>query len=126
MMDLINHDERAEKFYEVQGDESAEQLASTSDNVEELSGAFIVRSTRNGFPKPLRKGQELMANYNVPTYSPLDWFLNMGFLPPERIGKWQMLRFESYGMPRTKATGSSTGSPEVQILRRHTYNDASR
>lgn len=152
MMDLINHDEKAEKFYEVQGDESAEQLASTSDNVEELSGAFIVRSTRNGFRKPLRKGQELMANYNVPSYSPLDWFLNMGefhchikllvsyplsdllcvmtpikgFLPPERSGKWQMLRFESYGMPRSKATGSSTGSPEVQILRRHTYNDASR
>jgi hypothetical protein len=32
-----------------------------------------------------------MANYNVPGYSPLDWFVSMGFVPPERWHKWQKI-----------------------------------
>lgn len=47
-----------------------------------------------------------MANYNLPNYSPLDWFLNMGFIPPERAGRWTYLdavlpRDQRYGYART-------------------------
>ena len=51
-------------------------------------GAFIVRSIRHGRRRPLKKGQELLVNYNVPDYSPLDWFVSLGFVPPERMKKW--------------------------------------
>ena len=44
-----------------------------------------------GERKPLRKGQELLANYNVPMYSALDWFVNLGFLPREKMGRWKRL-----------------------------------
>ena len=47
-----------------------------------------MRSLRHGRRKPLRKGQELLVNYNVPHYSPLDWMVNLGFVPPERWGPW--------------------------------------
>lgn len=33
--------------------------------------------------------QELMVNYNVPHYSPLDWFISLGFVPPERWRQWE-------------------------------------
>ena len=69
-----------------------------------------------------------MANYNVPSYSPLDWFLNMGYIPPERAGKWTMLEA---GLPRTYRGGFSRKSntvvqdpgafgsakPEIQVIR---------
>lgn len=32
--------------------------------------------------------KELLMNYNVPEYSSLDWFITMGFVPPERSGRW--------------------------------------
>ena len=32
-----------------------------------------------------------MANYNVPGYSPLDWFVSLGFVPPERWHQWQKI-----------------------------------
>ncbi len=48
--------------------------------------------------------KELLANYNVPFYSPLDWFLNMGYIPPERAGKWTMI---DAGLPRTQRGGFS-------------------
>jgi hypothetical protein len=37
----------------------------------------------------LRKGQELLVNYNVPQYAPLDWLVNMAFVPRERWEAWQ-------------------------------------
>ena len=49
---------------------------------------FVARSVKNGKPHRLSKGMELLANYNVPDYSPLDWFLNIGFTPPERKTSW--------------------------------------
>jgi len=134
MMDLINHDEAADKFHEVIANET---ISNDTNDVffqtdESDAGAFVVRSQRHGRAKPLKAGQELMANYNVPNYSPLDWFINMGFVPPERTGKWKML--ES-GLPRSyrggfsrKSTSSGTtgvgafgsGKPEIQVIRQHT------
>lgn len=133
MMDLINHDEAADKFHELVGNETSNDADSFFLHAEESdAGAFIVRSRRYGRSKPLKKGQELMANYNVPHYSPLDWFINMGFVPPERTGKWKML--ES-GLPSNyrgglsrKSTGAvvtgigafGSGKPEIQVIRQHT------
>lgn len=56
---------------------------------EEDGGMFVVRSLRHGRRKALRPGQELMVNYNIPHYSPLDWFVSMGFIAPERQQPWQ-------------------------------------
>ena len=62
----------------------------------------MVRSIRHGERKPLKRGQELMANYNIPNYSPLDWFINMGFIPPERAGKWTYI---DAALPRDMRSG---------------------
>lgn len=51
--------------------------------------------------------KELLANYNVPAYSPLDWFLNTGYIPPERSGKWTMLEA---ALPRSYRGGASRGN----------------
>lgn len=96
MMDLINHDIAAGKFIELTGNERV-QRGSFIDSNEDDAGTFIVRSQRHGERKALKQGQELMANYNVPAYGPLDWFLNMGYIPRERAGKWTM---QKAGLPR--------------------------
>lgn len=131
MMDMINHDEAADKFHEVVGNETSNDPDSFALHAEESdAGAFIVRSRRHGRSKPLKKGQELMANYNVPKYSPLDWFINMGFVPPERTGKWTMLEsglppnyrggFSRKSMGLTGVGAFGSGKPEIQVIRQHT------
>lgn len=130
MMDMINHDLNAGKFVELTGKEKLED-GHFLDADENHAGTFVVRSQRHGERKRLRKGQELMANYNVPMYSPLDWFINMGYIPPERAGKWTMLEA---GLPQNYRGGfqrSNSGSimkdgafgstkPEIQVIRQHT------
>ena len=75
------------------------------DAFEDDAGMFIARSLRHGRRKALKKGQELLVSYNVPHYSPLDWFIILGFVPPERQTKWQKIdaalprvRQDSYGV----------------------------
>lgn len=80
VIDLLNHDGDAGEVVELTEEEDGEH-----------AGAMVVRSTRHGRHRPLRKGQELLINYNVPEYGPLDWFLNMGFVPRERLGGWTRL-----------------------------------
>lgn len=104
MMDLINHDEAADMFIELKGNESAIE-GHFVGAVEEDAGAFVVRSMRHDRRKVLKKGQELMANYNVPHYSPLDWFINMGYVPPEREGRYTML---DPGLPRNRGSKYKT------------------
>lgn len=101
VIDLINHDVNAGGFIELTGKErikNGDFVNATEDD----SGSFVVRSMRHGRRRPLRKGQELMANYNVPQYSPLDWFVSLGFVPPERWGRWQ--RLEPV-LPRVRTDG---------------------
>jgi len=88
MVDMVNHDVNAGGFVELSGKERLSK-GGMIDAQESDSGAFVVRSTRHGRRRPLKKGQELLVNYNVPNYSPLDWFLSLGFVPPERAVKWQ-------------------------------------
>lgn len=101
VVDLINHDVNAGGFIELTGKERIRN-GDFLDATEDDSGTFVVRSLRHGRRKPLRKGQELMANYNVPNYSPLDWFVSLGFVPPERWGQWQ--RIEPV-LPRVRTDG---------------------
>jgi hypothetical protein len=65
IVDMINHDSNAGGFIELTGKERIENGAFV-DAVERDSGTFVVRSLRHGRRKPLKKGQELLANYNVP------------------------------------------------------------
>ena len=129
MMDMINHDLAADKFTELTGKEEMED-GHFLDADENQAGAFVVRSQRHGERKRLKKGQELMANYNVPSYSPLDWFLNMGYIPPERAGKWTMLEaglprnYRGAGFSRKSSNNPNgafgSGKPEIQVIRQHT------
>lgn len=43
-----------------------------------------------------------MVNYNVPAYSPLDWFISLGFVPPERWHEWQKV---DSALPRVRQGG---------------------
>lgn len=87
--DLINHDINAGGFKELTGRERLEKGDMVDAIEEDDKGAFVVRSLRHGQRRPLRKGQELMVNYNVPLFTPLDWFISMGFVPSERWGPWE-------------------------------------
>ena len=87
VVDLINHDAAAGAFIELTGKERRHR-GDILDAMEEESGTFVVRSMRHGRWKPLKQGQELLANYNVPHYTPLDWFVSLGFVPYERWGRW--------------------------------------
>lgn len=90
MLDVVNHHHASGQFQELNGTESVRK-GDWLDAIEDDAGTFVLRSTLYGERKPLRKGQELLANYNVPMYSALDWFVNLGFLPREKMGRWKRL-----------------------------------
>jgi len=101
ILDMVNHDASAGGFVELTGTERLEE-GDFVDATEEDEGAFVVRSLRHGRRKALRPGQELLVNYNVPHYSALDWFVSLGFVPPERYEKWQKL---DAPLPRVRRDG---------------------
>jgi hypothetical protein len=101
ILDMVNHDGNAGGFVELTGKERLEN-GDFYDASEDDSGAFVIRSLRHGRRKALRKGQELLANYNVPHYSALDWFVSLGFVPPERWNKWQKV---DSALPRIRRDG---------------------
>lgn len=90
LVDLINHDIAAGGFVELTGSERYKD-GDFVDASEHDAGAFVVRSLRHGRRKALKKSQELLVNYNVDHYSPLDWMLSLGFIPPERWGGWEKI-----------------------------------
>lgn len=90
LIDLINHDSHAGGFIELSGKESFEK-GDFVEATEDDAGTFVVRSVRHGRRRPLKKGQELLVNYNVPHYTALDWFVSLGFVPPERWAPWQKI-----------------------------------
>ena len=87
-IDLINHDANAAGIVELEGNERKADGYFMDALSEMDNGTFVIRSMRHGRLRPLRLGQELMVNYNVPYYTPLDWFVYSGFVPPERSGPW--------------------------------------
>jgi hypothetical protein len=102
LMDMINHDVDAGGFVELTGMERLEEgdFVDALDETDE--GAFVVRSLRHGRRRALRPGQELLVNYNVPHYSALDWFVSLGFVPPERYDAWKKL---DSPLPRVRQDG---------------------
>jgi len=90
MVDQINHSPHAGGFTELSGKERMKN-GDAVDATEDDAGTFIVRSLRHSRRKPLKKGQELLANYNVPYYTSLDWLISLGFVPSERWINWQKL-----------------------------------
>jgi len=106
LLDLINHDEHAGMFEELTGEEQMDH-GSFIDAVENDSGAFVVRSMRYGRLKPLSMYQELMINYNAPSYTPLDWFVTSGFVPPEKRTPWRRMD------PIPQSQMYSTPKPQV-------------
>lgn len=121
LFDLINHDASAGGVYEFnstkevsRGDIVAELVHDmTQSSLQKMPfpGAIVVRSLRHGRRKPLREGQELMINYNVQHYSPLDWFVSMGFIPPERWSSWQKI---NPVLPRISERHNRRSSPTVK------------
>ena len=102
LIDMINHDANAGGFVELTGKERLKNGDFLDALTEEDSGTFVIRSLRYGRRKALRAGQELLANYNVPHYTPLDWFVSSGFVPPERWQKWEKI---DSALPRIRRDG---------------------
>lgn len=109
ILDLVNHDANAGGFIELTGKERYHKGDFVESNAEDDTGAFVIRSMRLGQRKPLREGQELLANYNMPLYSPLDWFVSLGFVPPERWGKWHKIE---PALPRVRSDGPFSNEQE--------------
>lgn len=109
LLDMVNHDVNAGGFVELTGLERLDEGDFIDATEEEDVGAFVVRSLRHGRRKALRPGQELLVNYNVPHFSALDWFVSLGFVPPERYEKWQKL---DSPLPRIRQDGPFSGLHE--------------
>ena len=111
ILDMINHDMNGGGFEELDGNERLRK-GDVMDAYEDESGDFIVRSLRHGRRKPLKKGQELLVSYNIPNYSPLDWFTSLGFIPPERQKKWTKID-PALPKVRTYAGSRQSASPDL-------------
>ena len=123
MVDLINHDAHAAASYELNGTKIqkypnsvnfsvSEKLVSLLSYKASLGGSFVVNSIRHGRRKPLKVMQELLISYNVPHYTPVDWFVSMGFLPPERWNAWVPME---PGLPRI-----------LSLQQKHQYKNRNR
>ena len=119
MFDMINHDSNAGGFVEITGNERLWEF-DFMDASEEDSGTFVVRSLRHGRRKALKKGQELLVNYNVPHYSPLDWFVSLGFVPRERWARWQKM---DAALPRVRRDGPFASGATEPIHSRRSANE---
>lgn len=73
--DMFNHNLQSDGFFELTEDE----INSQAD--EPFEGSFIIR--RKSGIKGILPGEEITVNYNLVGYSPEDWFLSHGFVPPE-------------------------------------------
>ena len=109
IMDMINHDADAGGYVEITGKEKWDH-GDFVDATEDQAGTFVVRSLRHGRRKALKVGQELLVNYNVPHYSPLDWFVSSGFVPPERQQPWEKI---DSALPQVRQDEFGSGGPGV-------------
>lgn len=93
VLDLVNHDHTASAFtsfdaaqfnaeVRLLGD-SSEQLERLAHAVDGPDWALWSFEADNYTPRPLDGGDEVMANYICPDYDALDWWLHVGFIPPE-------------------------------------------
>lgn len=93
LLDLVNHNETAAPFTSFNALEyndverssrSVEERRDAARRVEGDDWSLWSFDSDNQTPRPLRPGDELLANYFCPEdYSPFDWWLNAGFIPIE-------------------------------------------
>lgn len=93
VLDLVNHDSTASAFTSfdaAQFNAQAKLLGDSSQQLERLvravdgaDWALWSFEADNCTPRPLDGGDEVMANYICPDYDALDWWLHVGFIPPE-------------------------------------------
>lgn len=87
MADLANHDLMSAGFIELSGTERASN-GDFSDAVETDAGTFVIRSVwKDWRARDLEVGDEVTVNYNLPHYGAVDWYMSLGFVPPERSGR---------------------------------------
>ena len=83
LVDMANHHKSSFGFTELSGSERLVR-EDFMDATPEDAGAFVVRSCwKCGTTRVLEPGDEITVNYNLPAYGPVDWFLSLGFVPPE-------------------------------------------
>ena len=132
LMDMINHDANAGGFVELRGDERFENgdfVNATEEDAGTFVVRSLRHGRRKPLKKgqviysmwhllvnyshvsnfkcvsmncSFGIPQELMVNYNVPQYSPLDWFISLGFVPPERWRQWQKV---DSALPKVRQDG---------------------
>lgn len=93
MLDLVNHNQTAAPFTSFNAGEYNDVARSSRSDEDRRDAARRVQGddwslwsfdSDNQTPRPLRPGDELLANYFCPSdYSPFDWWLNAGFIPIE-------------------------------------------
>jgi len=77
LADMFNHNLQSDGFFELTEDE----INSQAD--EPYEGSFIVK--RKAGIDGILPGEEITVDYTLHGYSPEDWFLSHGFVPPEVI-----------------------------------------
>ena len=84
LADMANHDLLSAGFIELSGGERIANGgfvdASSSD-----AGSFVIRSVwgADWKTKELDVNDEITVNYNLPYYGAVDWYMSLGFVPPE-------------------------------------------
>jgi hypothetical protein len=83
LADLANHQLISGGYFELSGKERITK-GDFMDASPDDAGAFILRSIwKDHTHKDLSLGDEITVNYNLPEYRVADWFLSLGFVPPE-------------------------------------------
>ena len=85
--DLANHKSYSGGFTELTGQQQQQQKQQQQKQHEyDDIGAFTVRSVwKCGTSREIVLGNEITVNYNLPEFSKVDWFLSLGFIPPELL-----------------------------------------
>ena len=82
--DLANHLYMSNGFIELNGNNNND--GSNDNDSDDDIGAFVIKAPTWGDGKTLKDlqlGDEITVNYNLPGYTAIDWFLSLGFIPPE-------------------------------------------
>lgn len=82
LADLINHQYTSGGYIELSGREkisSGDIMDASPDD----AGAFVVLNNSMWKDDDDGSSSEITVNYNLPEYRAVDWFLSLGFVPPE-------------------------------------------
>lgn len=88
LADMVNHDVLSAGFVELSGTERVSDGA-FFDASESDAGSFVVRAVwgKDWKTRIMDVGDEVTVNYNLPHYGTVDWYISLGFVPPELLGR---------------------------------------